>query len=506
MLFRSIMVAGFVDIKEFVFTVQWDATKLQFTSADNSTLSALSTTNIDISAAASGKIHFTWVGAPLTLVDGFKMFTMHFTPLVYSPTPTRINFTSDPPAYTTIFKNASDQSLSVSSSYGEVKTVICTQIIPSLRCNTATLLCAKDLPMCGRLPDSNTQDNPGINISCGNIQNNVWFAFDAATDSIKIKIKISSCVGLGDGVQASILETNDCVNFMRVECNPGINRSVREGFINVLGTGRLTIGKRYYLMIDGVTGDVCDFQIDIIEGAIGSATVAAPTVMGASTTCPNQSNLTFSIPTQPNALGYAWKIAGGNATILSGSNTPSVNVNWGTVSDSVCVRVVGRCDSSLWSCKAVAVSTTAVKDVTITKCPSATYTFNNQALTNPGSYTATFRSFAGCDSVINLTLLNYSAATRSIDSTVCIGSTVQIGTKSHSTEGVFRDTLVGASFRGCDSIVILTLSVIQSGISLIKDGDLSCTMQTVKLTANYNKSPATAVETFEWKNPNWGSH
>ena len=39
----DIMVAGFVDIKEFVFTVQWDATKLLFTSADNSTLSTLST-------------------------------------------------------------------------------------------------------------------------------------------------------------------------------------------------------------------------------------------------------------------------------------------------------------------------------------------------------------------------------------------------------------------------------------------------------------------------------
>jgi gliding motility-associated-like protein len=501
----DVKIAGFLNINEFVFTIQWDATKLQLLGVNNNLIPEFTTANIDLSNSASGKIRVSWSGTPLTLVDNAQIFTLRFLAQVPSATPIPINFVNDSAPFNTIFINSAAQPVPWTSSYGQVRIVNCTNITPSLRCSTATLLCEKDLPVCGRLPNINTQDNPGNTISCGNIQNNVWLAFIAGTDSLKLKIKATNCTGNvtgltgSNGIQASVLETNDCSAYRRVACLSNIGRD-GEDILVIPESGSLIVGKQYYIMIDGFSGDVCDFQIDLIAGSISSSSMAAPSISGTSTACANQSNIAFSIPAQTGAQGYIWKIAGNNATILSGNSTPSVNVNWGTVADSVCVRVIGRCDTTQWSCKAVSIGTRSVRDLTVEKCATATYRFNNQNLTAAGPYSATFMSASGCDSVVNLLLVNYPTATRTIDSTVCIGSSVRIGIHNYSVAGTYKDTLIGASFRGCDSIVTLNLIVVQSAVSLVKNGDLSCTMQSVNLTANYNKEPFNANATFEWTN------
>ena len=500
----DITVGSFTDIKEFVFTVGWDASKLQLIAVDNNYESAFSGANIDLSDVSVGKIHFIWSGSPTTFVNGTQVFRIRFYAQFPSPSPIFINFLSDPPTYTTVFKNSLNQTIPSAGSYGQVRIVTCNRVSPGLTCRNPTLLCAKDMPVCGTLPVSNTQDNPGPTISCGNIQNNVWLAFIAGSDSLKLKIKASTCNGggvggVGDGIQISILETNDCVSYTRLACNAGI-RNGEEAILEVPEGGRLTIGKQYYIMLDGVAADVCDFQIDVMAGTIGSPITTIPAISGASIACANQANLPFSIPAQTGANSYLWKIANNTATISSGNNTRSVNINWGTVSDSVCVRVVGRCDTSAWLCKFVGIGTQSVRNITVEKCATQTYFFNNQTLSNPGNYSATFTSSTGCDSVVNLTLANYPAATRTIDSTVCIGSSVRIGTNNYSVAGTYKDTFRGTSYHGCDSIVTLNLIVIQSGVSLIKSNDLSCTLLSSTLTANYTKTPTTAVASFEWTN------
>ena len=65
----DITVGGFLDINEFVFSIDFDASRLQLLGVDNNAVSAFSSANIDISHAGVGKIHWTWVGTPTTLVD-----------------------------------------------------------------------------------------------------------------------------------------------------------------------------------------------------------------------------------------------------------------------------------------------------------------------------------------------------------------------------------------------------------------------------------------------------
>jgi PKD-like domain len=498
----DITVGSFVDINQYIFSIGWDPTKLQLLNVEHNYVAAFALGNIDITNAATGIVNFTWNGTPTTLVDGTQIFRLRFLAQTPSAIPIPINFIDNAPTYPRTFKNSLNETLPFAGSYGEVRIVSCNSITPSLRCNTATLLCAKDMPICGRLPTSNVQDNPGNQISCGNIQNNIWLAFIAGSDSLKLKIKVSNCNrgnGSGDGIQISVLETNDCASYSRLACNAGI-RDGEEALLEIPEGGNLTIGKQYYIMIDGVNADVCDFQIDVIAGVIGSTMTTVPAIGGASTACANQSNIPFSIPAQTGAMGYIWKIAGNSATISSGNNTPSVNVNWGTVADSVCVQVIGRCDTSARRCKFVDIGIRSVRDITAEKCATNTYRFNNQNLLNPGNYSATYTSSTGCDSVVNLTLVNYPAATRTIDSTVCIGSSVRIGTKNYSVAGTFKDTLFGASYRGCDSIVTLNLKVIESNLNLApQNAVLTCQLPIVGLTAYYT-NPSNASATFEWMN------
>ena len=496
----NITVGNFININEFLFSTQWDVTKLQYVSYDYTPVAALSNASVDLSGLASGKLHFQWSGLPLDLSDGTVVLKLIFKVPTYFPTPAIINFIDDAPTFETIFRNSRNVILPWTGSYGEVKMfpmIACNSRVPGLSCQTAPLLCPSEFPYCSRNDATSVQTSPGSAVCFANdVNNNVWLAFIAGSDSIDFKFKTANCTG--QGIQAAVISSNDCMNFSALN-PPACNRDIAQGEIAVIECRNLVVGKMYYIMIDGYIGAICDFSIFIEKGKIMGTTLDNASITGVSTACPNQANLTFSIPSQPSATNYEWKIANNSATIVSGSSTPSVNVNWGTVSDSVCVRIKGRCDTSTWLCQGVSIGTRSIRNLNVIKCAKATYFFNNQNLINPGYYPVTCTSSSGCDSTVNLTLSNYLAATKNIDSTVCIGSSVQIGTKIYSVGGTYKDTLVGASYTGCDSIITLNLTVIQSAVSLVKNGDLTCQTTSVTLTGSYN-NPSNAIPTFQWTN------
>lgn len=101
-------------------------------------------------------------------------------------------------------------------------------------------------------------DIPG-NLSsqfCATIENNAWFTFIADTTTISFYFGVSDCY-FGDGIQARVFSTSNCTTFTAVSTcfNPGT-----QGNGTVLATG-LTVGQRYYLMIDGFARDDCDYSV-----------------------------------------------------------------------------------------------------------------------------------------------------------------------------------------------------------------------------------------------------
>ncbi len=231
-----------------------------------------------------------------------------------------------------------------------------------LTCATAPLLCQNEFPYCSTLPLSNPLTQ---SFGCGSIENYHFLQFEAASTEIVFRVTTSNCtfgpLGNGSGVQVRVYEINNCQTYKLKYCRA--SSPIAQSASDTVLINELTLGNRYYLMLDGQSNDVCDYTISIESGQLGGKpTVPSNSISGLKAVCKNATGLTYSIPNQSEAIDYTWKVGGG-ATILTGQSTPSVSVNWGTVTDSICVKILGNCGEGNWACQKV-----EVMDVT----PSAT--------------------------------------------------------------------------------------------------------------------------------------
>lgn len=114
------------------------------------------------------------------------------------------------------------------------------------------------------------------------------------------------------------------------------------------------------------------------------------------------------------------------------------------------------CDSVATLYLTVSPAITSSSSATI--CSGQTYSFGTQQLTLAGSYTENFQTASGCDSVATLFLFVDDAPEYFTDTTICIGETYLFGSQTLVTSGVYDEFL--QSVDGCDSLVHLELSVI----------------------------------------------
>ena len=73
---------------------------------------------------------------------------------------------------------------------------------------------------------------------------------------------------------------------------------------------------------------------------------ATPSVInGADSICPGATGIIFSVPTIADATGYSWTVPAG-ASIISGANSDSITVNWGTAAaGNITVKGTNTCGS-----------------------------------------------------------------------------------------------------------------------------------------------------------------
>lgn len=110
----------------------------------------------------------------------------------------------------------------------------------------------------------------------------------------------------------------------------------------------------------------------------------------------------------------------------------------------------------------------AISTLTVETC-EASYLFLNEELSESGTYLFTLENAAsnGCDSLIelNLTLLQ-SSATTLIDARICEGEDYPFGGIFLTQPGTYIDSM--QNNQGCDSIVVLVLRVISIELELIE--------------------------------------
>jgi plastocyanin len=104
-------------------------------------------------------------------------------------------------------------------------------------------------------------------------------------------------------------------------------------------------------------------------------------------------------------------------------------------------------------------NTTVYDSLSFTICNGLSVTVGTNIYDSTGVYTDVLIATNGCDSivVVNLTVLNTSASIVVNNITICDGDSVVIGNNGYNNTGTYTDTLVNSS--GCDSVVTTNLTV-----------------------------------------------
>ena len=206
------------------------------------------------------------------------------------------------------FRFISDNTQDINKSYGWDAFLGCTptdcvgNVPASDECINATEICNLG-GYCGstsgwftRGTEAATIDKPGA--FCAYIQNNSWLSFTASTTSASFDITASNCSDPSTGVQAAIFETANCTNFtLKSTC---YNNA--QGTFTLATTSPLTIGKKYYIMIDGFDGNDCEYTI---KANTGVQTLSV-TANNSNTLCTGQPLVLTATATGIGPFTYNW--------------------------------------------------------------------------------------------------------------------------------------------------------------------------------------------------------
>lgn len=92
-------------------------------------------------------------------------------------------------------------------------------------------------------------------------------------------------------------------------------------------------------------------------------------------------------------------------------------------------------------------------------CQGDSIMVGDSVVFDQGNYRFELESFAGCDSIVDLDLTVINTIIQDVDLTICEGDSVAVGPSVYRIQGSYTDTL--QSSLGCDSIVNLNLEVLQ---------------------------------------------
>ena len=269
----------------------------------------------------------------------------------------------------------------------------------------------------------------------GGAQSNALWGFFFTYAAIPISINTDTAVCSGSPVQLNINTGGGTVSW-----SPTVGLSCTS-CSNPIAT--ITTNTQYIATISGSGCSPVIYDTATITMSAGSASVHVDDT----TICGGNSATLTATPVVGGGT-YLW--APGGATSQSITVSPATTSHYtvtytsatcGSASDTATVTIGG--------------ATTSAQSQSI--CSGSSYTFGGQVLTTAGTYRDTIVNASGCDSIIVLTLSIVSTLTTPVSQSICNGGSYNFNGQTLTTSGTYRDTLISAG--GCDSIVVLTLSI-----------------------------------------------
>jgi gliding motility-associated-like protein len=321
-------------------------------------------------------------------------------------------------------------------------------------CGTAPQIC--DLNgYCGNTSGWYTRDNGQIDNAvgngqfCGSIENNSWLTFVASATTATLNVTSSNCAVSTTGIQARVYATNNCSTFSPLSncvSQGGTGNGGASGTFTLTANG-LTIGTRYYVMIDGFAGNICDYTVTANTGVqVLSFTSSA----SANQICEGG---TASITINGAIAGstYSWT-ASPSGSITGPTDGPTINVN-PTVTTVYSV-VVTQPNGCLTQTESFTLTVNPKKFTTINPviCQGSSVTVCGQSYSTEGTFTKVCTSSKGCDSTvtINLTVNQSTAPTFTQLGPYCIGATPGTlpTTSNNGITGTWNPSTVSTAIQG----------------------------------------------------------
>ena len=172
-----------------------------------------------------------------------------------------------------------------------------------------------------------------------------------------------------------------------------------------------------------------------------------------------------------------------------------LNPSVGVLDETITLETVNGCDSIVNL--TLTVHPTYETDMTAEICEGENYTQNGFNLLNPSvgvhNETITLETVNGCDSIVNLTLIVYPTYETDMTAEICEGENyTQNGFNLlNPSVGVHNETITLETVNGCDSIVNLTLTVIDNP-------DITISGNTNIVEGESTVLTASGADSYEW--------
>ena len=315
------------------------------------------------------------------------------------------------------------------------------------------------------------------------------------------------------GVYTQTLQTvNGCDSIvtltLTVKASPTLSISGNTMLCEGQSTTLTANGGNTYLWSNGST------NASVIISQSGIYTVTATNTEG----CSSSANVSVVVSSLPNVsiIGDDNFCQGGSMTLIAngassymwsdGSNTAAI-----TVTNPGVFTVIGTdangCSSS--ASKTISVNPSYHIQLAASICQGGGYSFNGQYLTSAGTYTQTFSTVNGCDSIITLTLtiIDFPAPTITGNTILCEGQSTTLtanggntylwsnGSANASTtvfqSGIYSVTATSAE--GCSSMANVTVSMSPLPTISISGNTTFCEGSSTTLIAS-------GADTYSWSN------
>jgi gliding motility-associated-like protein len=288
------------------------------------------------------------------------------------------------------------------------------------------------------------------------VHNAQWIAFIAGSEDLVISITTSNCQ-MNAGLEIGLYEGIDCANFRRVSnCEGGTTTIVAPGIPRLISnTEPLVIGQYYYLVMDGAFGDNCDWTLEVVEGSTEAAPLnTAPLIEGPTTSCPELIT-TYTTPGLMGGTEYEWRL---NGTLIS--TLDSASVAWpGEGVFELCLQISNACDEAPPVCRNILVQSVEPTVFQEVLCSGDCFVVHDSLeLCEEGFYELNFPTAAGCDSLVIIDLTVVESSETLLSANICEGDSLFIGGIPYFSPDVY--TMVLENHQGCDSTVILDLGTI----------------------------------------------